>query len=110
LLLDEIAREGALRMLMAALKAGSDAYVERHRDERENESGKNAAPFDKAKEVCEIMVHNTERMVRLVGEYSKILDKLPTDSKQHSGRSDARHDRDAHSDSGQADAAPAAKK
>ena len=34
LLLDEIAREGARRMLMAALKAESDAYVERHGDAR----------------------------------------------------------------------------
>jgi putative transposase len=37
LLLDEIAREGALRMLMAALKAESDAYVERHRGERDEQ-------------------------------------------------------------------------
>jgi hypothetical protein len=34
LLLDELAREGARRMLMAALKAESDAYVERQRGER----------------------------------------------------------------------------
>jgi transposase-like protein len=33
--LDEIAREGARRMLMAALKAESDAYVDRHRNERD---------------------------------------------------------------------------
>lgn len=37
LLLDEIAREGARRMLMAALKAESDAYVERHRGERDED-------------------------------------------------------------------------
>ena len=37
LLLDEIAREGAPRMLMAALKAESDAYVERHRGERDED-------------------------------------------------------------------------
>jgi len=35
LLLDEIAREGARRMLMAALKAESDAYVGRHGGERD---------------------------------------------------------------------------
>jgi len=35
LLLDEIARQGALRMLMTALKAESDGYVERHRGERD---------------------------------------------------------------------------
>jgi putative transposase len=34
LVLDAIAREGARRMLMAALKMESDDYVERHRDER----------------------------------------------------------------------------
>jgi putative transposase len=33
--LDEIAREGALRMLMTALKAESDDYVKRHRGERD---------------------------------------------------------------------------
>ncbi|HLK80786.1 MAG TPA: transposase [Xanthobacteraceae bacterium] len=37
LLLDEIAREGARRMLMAALKAESDAYVEGHRGERDED-------------------------------------------------------------------------
>jgi putative transposase len=37
LVLDEIAREGARRMLMAALKAESDAYVERHRGERDQD-------------------------------------------------------------------------
>ena len=37
LLLDEIAREGARRMLMAALRAESDAYVERHRGERDEQ-------------------------------------------------------------------------
>ena len=35
LLLDEIARKGALRMLIEALKADADAYVERHRGERD---------------------------------------------------------------------------
>ncbi len=35
LLLDELAREGARRMLMTALRAESDAYVERHRGERD---------------------------------------------------------------------------
>ena len=35
LLLDEIARQGALQMLMTALKAESDGYVERHRGERD---------------------------------------------------------------------------
>lgn len=35
--LDEIAREGARRMLSAALKAEADDYVERHRDERDEE-------------------------------------------------------------------------
>ena len=35
LLLDEIARAGAQRMLMAALRAEADAYVERHRAERD---------------------------------------------------------------------------
>jgi putative transposase len=35
LLLDEIARAGAQRMLMAALKAEADEYVERHRGERD---------------------------------------------------------------------------
>ena len=33
--LDEIAREGARRMLMEALKAEADDYVERHRGERD---------------------------------------------------------------------------
>jgi len=33
--LDEIARIGARRMLMAALKTGADDYVERHREERD---------------------------------------------------------------------------
>lgn len=33
--LDEIAREGARRMLMAALRAEADQYVERHRGERD---------------------------------------------------------------------------
>ncbi len=33
--LDEIARMGARRMLMAALKAEADDYVERHREERD---------------------------------------------------------------------------
>ncbi len=37
LLLDEIAREEARRMLMAALKAEADAYVERHRSERDEQ-------------------------------------------------------------------------
>jgi putative transposase len=36
-LLDEIAREGAQRMLMAALRAESDDYVERHRGERDEQ-------------------------------------------------------------------------
>ncbi len=35
LLLDEIAREGARRMLIQALRAEADDYVERHRDERD---------------------------------------------------------------------------
>jgi putative transposase len=35
LLLDEIAREGARRMLMEALRAEADDYVERHRGERD---------------------------------------------------------------------------
>ena len=33
--LDEIARIGARRMLMAALKTEADDYVERHREERD---------------------------------------------------------------------------
>ena len=33
--LDEIARIGARRMLMAALEAETDDYVERHREERD---------------------------------------------------------------------------
>src|SRR5260370_8849083 len=33
--LDEIARSGARRMLMAALKTEADDYVERHREERD---------------------------------------------------------------------------
>jgi len=37
LLLDEIARAGAQRMLMAALGAEADAYVERHRAERDEQ-------------------------------------------------------------------------
>jgi putative transposase len=37
LLLDEIARRGALRMLMEALKAEADAHVERHRGERDEQ-------------------------------------------------------------------------
>jgi transposase-like protein len=37
LLLDEIAREGARRMLMAALQAESGDYVERHRDARDEQ-------------------------------------------------------------------------
>jgi putative transposase len=37
LLLDEIARRGALRMLIEALKAEADAYVERHRGERDEQ-------------------------------------------------------------------------
>jgi transposase-like protein len=36
-LLDEIAREGAQRMLMAALRAESDEYVERHRGVRDEQ-------------------------------------------------------------------------
>ena len=36
-MLDQIAREGARRMLMAALKAESDHYVERHRGERDQQ-------------------------------------------------------------------------
>lgn len=36
-LLDEIAREGAQRMLMAALRAESDDYVERHRGARDEQ-------------------------------------------------------------------------
>ena len=35
--LDEIAREGARRMLIEALKAEADDYVERHRDERDEQ-------------------------------------------------------------------------
>jgi putative transposase len=35
--LDEIAREGARRMLMTALKAEADEYVERHRTERDEQ-------------------------------------------------------------------------
>src|SRR5579875_591701 len=35
--LDEFAREGARRMLMTALKAEADAYVERHRAERDEQ-------------------------------------------------------------------------
>jgi transposase-like protein len=35
LLLDEIARQGAQRMLMTALKWEADSYVERHRGERD---------------------------------------------------------------------------
>jgi hypothetical protein len=106
----------ASRGNLAQLQAAFFAWINdvhnwnRYLDSLEKESGKNAPPFDKAKEVSEIMVHNTERMVRLVGEYSKILDKLPADSKQHRGRSGAGHDRDSHKNDGQADAAPAAKK
>jgi len=37
LLLDAIARTGAQRMLMAALRAEADAYVERHRGERDEQ-------------------------------------------------------------------------
>ena len=37
LLLDEIAREGARRMLMTALKAECEDYVERHRGERDQQ-------------------------------------------------------------------------
>jgi len=36
-LLDEIAREGARRMLVAALETEVDAYLEAHRDERDND-------------------------------------------------------------------------
>jgi len=36
-LLDEIAREGARRMLVAALETEVDAYLEAHRDERDDE-------------------------------------------------------------------------
>ena len=35
MLLDEIARQGAQRMLMTALKWEADSYVERHRGERD---------------------------------------------------------------------------
>src|SRR5215469_5039362 len=35
LLLDEIAREGARRMLIEALKAEADDYIERHRRDRD---------------------------------------------------------------------------
>jgi hypothetical protein len=35
LLLDEIAREGARRMLIEALRAEADDYIERHRGERD---------------------------------------------------------------------------
>jgi putative transposase len=37
LLLDEIVREGGRRMLMAALKAEVDDYLERHRSERDEQ-------------------------------------------------------------------------
>jgi putative transposase len=37
LLLDEIAREGARRMLIEALKAEADDYIERHRSERDKQ-------------------------------------------------------------------------
>src|SRR5712692_1644250 len=37
LLLDEIAREGARRMLIEALRAEADDYVERHRGERRSD-------------------------------------------------------------------------
>jgi len=37
LVLDEIAREGARRMLMAALKWEADSYVERHRSARDEQ-------------------------------------------------------------------------
>src|SRR5947209_17363402 len=37
LLLDEIAREGARRMLIKALKAEVDDYVERHRNQRDEQ-------------------------------------------------------------------------
>jgi putative transposase len=37
LLLDEIAREGARRMLIEALKAEVDDYVERYRSERDEQ-------------------------------------------------------------------------
>jgi NtrC-family two-component system response regulator AlgB len=42
--LDEIAREGARRMLIEALKAEADDYVERHRGERD-EQGRAQAKF-----------------------------------------------------------------
>jgi hypothetical protein len=106
----------ASRGNLAQLQAAFFAWINdvhnwnRYLDSIERESGKNAPPFDKAKEVSEIMVHNTERMVRLVGEYSKLLDKVPVRSKQHRGRSGAGHERDAHKNGGQGDAAPAAQK
>jgi hypothetical protein len=37
LLLDEIAREGARRMLIEALEAEVDDYLERHRNERDEQ-------------------------------------------------------------------------
>ena len=106
----------ASRGNLAQLQAAFFAWINdvhnwnRYLDSLEKESGKNAPPFDKAKEVSEIMVHNTERMVRLVGEYGKILAKLPADSKPHRGRTGAGHDLVAHKNAGQVEAAPAEKK
>lgn len=105
----------ASRGNLAQLQAAFFAWINdvhnwnRYLDLLEKESGNNAPPFDKAREVSEIMVHNTERMVRLVGEYSKILDKLPAEPKQHRVRTGAGQDRDAHQNGGQADAAAAKK-
>jgi hypothetical protein len=65
---------------LAQLQAAFFAWINdihnwnRYLDALEKESGKNSPPFDKSKEVSEIMVHNTERMVRLVGDYTKRLD------------------------------------
>jgi hypothetical protein len=48
--------------------------------------------------------------VRLVGEYSKILDKLPSGSKQHRPKGNAGHDHTVPKDGAPADVAPAVKK
>jgi hypothetical protein len=88
---------------LAQLQAAFFAWINdvhnwnRYLDSLENEAGASAPPFDKAKEVSAIMVQNTERMVRLVGEYSQLLpDKAPESSKRHRGRNDAAQEHHVH--------------
>ncbi|MBV8773422.1 MAG: hypothetical protein JO166_14000 [Deltaproteobacteria bacterium] len=59
LLLEEIAREGARRMLMEALKAEVDDYVERHRSARDEQGHIDEGPvFDVRKFGLQFLWHS----------------------------------------------------